>query len=57
MPYVSKISKKTEYRAVCGAVMGQKGQDLSLIQVLNDAFTTAKWPTAVQVGDLVFPRA
>lgn len=55
VPFQSRISGKTEYRPVCGSVMGHKGGDSNLVNVVRKAFETAQWRTKADTGSLTFP--
>ncbi|KAK5994005.1 Scytalone dehydratase-like Arp1-like protein [Cladobotryum mycophilum] len=54
--YKSKVTGLTEYRPVTGSVMGPKGGDVMLVELVKKAFEQAKWHTYVGVGRLTFPE-
>lgn len=56
-PYQSSISGRTEYRPISASVLGSKGSDLALIQLVKYAFEVMQWRTRVDTGRFTFPLA
>lgn len=56
LPYGSRISSRTEYRAVAGSVMGPPGSDMLAAHLVHRALDNAGWRTAVGAGRLPFPE-
>ncbi|KAH7318121.1 amidase signature domain-containing protein [Stachybotrys elegans] len=55
LPYQSRISAETEYRAVFGSVIGPRGSDLMVAQIVERAFELANWRNRVDTGRFSFP--
>ncbi|KAL8934633.1 MAG: hypothetical protein Q9216_005808 [Gyalolechia sp. 2 TL-2023] len=53
-PYESKLSGQKEYAPIVGSIVGNKGSDLSLIYLAQEALGRAQWPTRVLTGRYVF---
>ncbi|PNP75786.1 hypothetical protein FNYG_10864 [Fusarium nygamai] len=57
MPYLSKISGRSEMRPIASTMIGAKGSDLMLIKLASEAFKKAWWPTSIQTGRYMYPVA
>ncbi|KAF5575341.1 amidase signature domain-containing protein [Fusarium pseudocircinatum] len=57
IPYLSKISGRSEMRPIASTMIGAKGSDLMLIKLAAEAFEKAGWPTSVQTGRYMYPVA
>ncbi|KAM4065802.1 amidase [Hirsutella rhossiliensis] len=56
LPYDSRISERTEYRAVAGSIMGPPGSDMLAVHLVHRALDNAGWYTTVAAGRLPFPE-
>ncbi|KAJ4313535.1 hypothetical protein N0V84_009353 [Fusarium piperis] len=54
VPHESRISGRIEYQAVCVSVIGPRGSDTGLIQVVKQALEKAHVRTRIQTGRLAF---
>ncbi|KAK7420198.1 hypothetical protein QQX98_002851 [Neonectria punicea] len=53
--YQSRISGRTEYQPVCVSLMGARGSESGMIQLVKQALEKAQWRTQVNTGRLTFP--
>lgn len=57
IPYESKVSERTEYLPLSMAVLGARGNDIGLVDLVNQALNKAEWRTEVDTGRLAFPES
>ncbi|KPM40801.1 hypothetical protein AK830_g5768 [Neonectria ditissima] len=53
--YQSRISGRTEYQPICVSLMGARGSESGMIQLVKQAFEKAQWRTQVKTGRSMFP--
>ena len=57
IPYESKVSERTEYLPLSIAVLGARGNDIGLVDLVNQALVKAEWTTEVNTGRLAFAES
>lgn len=57
IPYESEVSERTEYLPLSIAVLGARGNDIGLVDLVNQALVKAEWTTEVDTGRLAFAES
>ncbi|PTB69258.1 hypothetical protein BBK36DRAFT_1137705 [Trichoderma citrinoviride] len=54
--YYSRVTDRGEDRPFSGSIIGPRGSDMMLLQLVKAAFARAEWRSSVAAGRLAFPQ-